>query len=405
MNARAYQVSIVVLGTLLEWAEYVFYAYMAPTLALVFFPAEAPKAIALLYTFGIFAFGFLMRPLGAVLFGHIGDRIGRKPALVMSMSLMALATLGIGLCPSYARVGLLAPILLTLFRLLQGLSVGGEYHGAGIYLVETAERRPALAGAWVSFGAGAGTVVGAFAASWVATEGMPTYAWRIPFIVGACAYGLCFLLRRQLTESLSDEDRLQAHTITFGSLIRTWRTPFIRVMGISATVAMNLYICNIYFLTHLTSHVGLDAQLAHRFVFWGQLLVTFLIPPAAILSEKIGSARQVQLGCIMIGLWAPVMFWISGFEGGALIAIIGYALTYAFTCGPMFKVLHDSFSPAIRYRGIGLAWNLSAVIFSGTALFAAHSLTLLTKNALAPAWYLCGIALLTGWVCRTKKNL
>lgn len=392
---RGWHIFIVLFGTMLEWAEYTFYAYLAPILSTLFFPEDASSQIALLYTFGVFAVGFLMRPLGAIVFGHIGDTVGRKPALIFSMSLMALATAGIGLCPTYATAGALAPTLLIVFRLLQGLSVGGEYHGAGIFLVEKAHHRPHLTGAWVSVGAGIGTVLGALTATLVQSS-TASYAWRVPFIVGAGLYLLCFFFRQQLSETLKEVDRHQALNQSWWDILTHYRAPFLRVMSISALIGVTLYICNIYFITHLTQTAGLTPSTAASYAFWAQIGVVIIIPLAALFSDWHNNAqKQFVVASILLIFLAPIMFWLpmTSFKYAAVIAVSSYALVYGLLCGPMFKLLHDCFPAQLRYRGVGLAWNIAAVLFSGTALLIAQSLLVWTGNPIAPAFYvvLCAI--------------
>lgn len=191
MKANHSPVAILSLGTALEWAEYTFYGYMAFTLSSLFFPQDIPH-IGILKTFGVFAVGYIMRPLGAVLFGYIGDRIGRKQALMASICLMGISTFGIGSLPTYTTLGPLSAWLLLAFRLLQGLSVAGEYSGAWIYSIESAKKRPALAGSWISASAAAGMVIGGIAAFCISLPNVPSSAWRIPFLLGgiSCFAGL-----------------------------------------------------------------------------------------------------------------------------------------------------------------------------------------------------------------------
>ncbi len=406
---RSWQIFIVLFGTMLEWAEYTFYAYLAPILSGLFFPSDSSPQVALLYTFGIFAIGFLMRPLGALVFGHIGDTIGRKPALVISMSLMAFATLGIGLCPTYATAGLLAPILLTVCRLLQGLSVGGEYHGAGIYLVEKADGLPHLTGSWVSVGAGIGTVIGALTATLVENAAYP-HAWRIPFIIGGALYLVCYLFRRRLSETLEAVDKVQAKKQSSLDLLKHFKLPFLRVMSISALIGVTLYVCNIYFITHLTKYTHLPSAVAAKYAFWAQVGVVIVIPFSAILADWHNKTeQQFVITSALVAVIAPLMFWLptAPIWYAPEIAIVLYSIVYGFLCGPMFKLLHDCFPTELRYRGVGLAWNVSAVLFSGTALLVAQSLLVWFNNPMAPAFYvvLCALlALIFNWQSAFRKN-
>ncbi|HRE30845.1 MAG TPA: MFS transporter, partial [Candidatus Berkiella sp.] len=197
MQRSPWQIGIISLGTLLEWAEYTFYGYMALTLSSLFFPSSNPK-VALIKTFGIFSAGYIMRPLGAIIFGAMGDNLGRKPALMSSLLLMGFATFTIGCLPTYATIGIGAPLLLLLMRLLQGLAISGEYNGAGIFLVEKSSSNPCLAGSWVSASAAAGMVVGGVAALLVNHPLAPLWAWRVPFLLGGLSCFLGLMCRNRL---------------------------------------------------------------------------------------------------------------------------------------------------------------------------------------------------------------
>jgi MFS transporter, MHS family, proline/betaine transporter len=190
LNKQAKLIFVSVIGTFLEWTEYCLYGYLAAKISVLFFP-QFDARVGLLATFGIFAAGYFARPLGGILFGHIGDTRGRKQALMVSMALMGVATVSIGLLPTYAEWGLFAPLLLLLCRILQGLAVSGEFNGAAIFLIEHAQ--PGYknrAGSWVGAAAAAGMVFGALLVALVSYDGLPTWVWRIPFLIGALS---CFV--------------------------------------------------------------------------------------------------------------------------------------------------------------------------------------------------------------------
>src|SRR6056297_3237734 len=193
------------IGNVVEWYDFALYGYLAGVIAPVFFPTEDPTA-GLIATYGIFAAGFLMRPLGAAVFGWFGDRYGRARTMQISVAMMALPTLLLGLLPTYAQVGMLAPILLILIRLLQGLSVGGEFSSSATYLVETApEGRRGVTGSWANIGSMTGSLLGVGAAALVTNlfdaDTLSDWAWRLPFLAGALLGTVAILTRRNLHES------------------------------------------------------------------------------------------------------------------------------------------------------------------------------------------------------------
>ncbi|MEC9312754.1 MAG: MFS transporter, partial [Pseudomonadota bacterium] len=190
------------IGNVVEWYDFALYGYLAGIIAPVFFPSQDPTA-GLIATYGIFAAGFLMRPLGAAVFGWFGDRYGRARTMQISVAMMALPTLLLGLLPTYAQVGVLAPVLLVLVRILQGISVGGEFSSSATYLVETAPTgRRGLTGSWANIGSMTGSLLGVGAATLVTTlfdaQTMQDGAWRLPFLGGALLGVTAILMRRNL---------------------------------------------------------------------------------------------------------------------------------------------------------------------------------------------------------------
>ena len=201
------------IGNVVEWYDFALYGYLAGVIAPVFFPSGNPTA-GLIATYGIFAAGFVMRPLGAAVFGWFGDRFGRARTMQISVALMALPTLLLGLLPSYAQVGMLAPVLLVLVRLLQGLSVGGEFSSSATYLVETApEARRGLTGSWANIGSMTGSLLGVGAAALVTgiatAEALSDWAWRLPFLGGAILGLAGILTRRNLHDSEGRRHRIR----------------------------------------------------------------------------------------------------------------------------------------------------------------------------------------------------
>ena len=189
-------------GNVMEWYDFAVYGYFARTIGRLYFPTESQTA-SLLAAFGVFAVGFLMRPLGAVIFGHIGDRVGRGPALLLSVIAMAVPTFAIGLLPTYAEIGAAASLLMLLCRILQGLAVGGEFTGSAVFLAETAEPgKRGQAAAWATFGAVAGillgSAVGAAVMNALPLEQVVAWGWRVPFLFGVLVGGVGFLIRRRM---------------------------------------------------------------------------------------------------------------------------------------------------------------------------------------------------------------
>ncbi|MBN9288795.1 MAG: hypothetical protein BGO43_01330 [Gammaproteobacteria bacterium 39-13] len=392
-------VSIISLGTLLEWAEYTFYGYMAITLSALFFPEEA-SSVGILKTFGIFAVGYLMRPLGAILFGHIGDSYGRKPALMISLFLMGAATFSIGCLPTYQQIGITAPLMLLLLRMLQGIAISGEYNGAGIFLVEKAgDQYPTLAGSWVSASAAAGMVVGGIAAFIISLPQAPLWAWRIPFILGGLSCFLGIWLRKQVTESAPFRQKhyRKPKEMPLINVLKKYKKSLILSGAIAAFTGVYVYIGNIYIVVFLKQQAGLSTHHATFFAIFGEMIVAFLIPLMAFVADKTNPYRQYRWGLIFVALGTPCFFMLAA-TGDYLyisIAMLIYGILNAIVCSPMVKILYDQFPSHLRYTGISFAWSVSAAIFSGTAPMVAQYLTSKYEWSLWPSLYVSLIALLT----------
>ncbi len=359
------------LGTFLEWTEYSFYGYMASKISSLFFPHIDPTA-GLLATFGIFALGFLMRPIGGILFGHLGDKRGRKSALSISIFLMGIATLSIGLLPTYDQIGILAPILLTVCRLLQGLAVSGEYNGASIFLIEHAQGKyPYLAGSWVGMAAAAGMVMGAVGVGLASHPSLPDWSWRLPFFFGFFSCLIGFYLRNNIKESPAFVTILHHHQlikIPLLEIFKKYKRELIQTCAVAAFVGIYVYACNLYLATFLIEEAKFPTHSAILLAAFGEGIVVLFFPIFARAADKIGGRSVMLLGLIGASISAPMVFRL-GFSQSVLLVASGqllFGICNAAACAPMFKLLFDCFPTNIRYTGISFAWGLSVAIFGGT---------------------------------------
>lgn len=391
-------IGILSLGTVLEWAEFTFYGYMAITLSHLFFPEQQPQ-LAIFKTFGIFAVGFIMRPLGAILFGHIGDRFGRKPALAGSIALMGLATFAMGCLPPYASIGTLAPLLLLVLRMLQGVAISGEYNGAGILLVEKSQDHfPCLAGSWVSASAGLGMVLGGLAAFGVSYPGAPEWAWRVPFLLGGISCLLGFWLRLKISDSLIPETK--NHKTEALPLTTVWqqnKSSLLITGAIAAFTGVFVYICNVYIVVYLHQTLELPAHHASFFAIFGETIVVLLIPVMGLLADYTCPYKQYRRGLLAVAVFCPVIFMLcsGGHYGAIAFAMVIYGILNALLCGPLMKILTDQFPMRLRYTGVSVGWSLSAALFSGTAPMVAQWLNVSCHWPLGPSFYVSLFAVLT----------
>ena len=385
-----------VVGTFVEWVEFSFYGYLAFKFSRLFFPETTPYAMVL--SLCIFAISYLGRPLGSILFGIIGDRLGRKKALSLSLTLMGVATLGIGLLPSYETVGVVAPLMLLFLRVIQSISVSGEFTGAAIFVAEHYHGHfDNLAVSWVSFAAALGMMFGAAMAAIVSWSMMPTWFWRVPFYLGfvGCSVGLYF--RLSMTESPKFE------TIRLGKLFFNGIEEFknssrelIQCFFVAAFVGVYIYICNLWWVSYVIQRGFLSSQSAHWVATFGMAIVTVLTPVAALVADRVGTQKLLKIGLGSSIITVPLIFYLTGLSSiyFALCAQVLYAFSNILVTGSMFRYLVDIFPVNIRYTGMGVAWSFSVTIFGGTAPLLAQYLAIDLENIGYVMIYICVIALI-----------
>jgi MHS family proline/betaine transporter-like MFS transporter len=404
-NDKIKLVFIASLGTLLEWAEYTFYGYMATKLATLFFPTDN-DSISLMKTFGIFASGYLMRPVGAYLFGRIGDLKSRSSALFWSMMLMGACGLGIGLLPTYQTIGFWAPLILLFFRLLQGISVGGEYNGAGIFLTEQfGPSHRCLAGSFISMASAFGMVFGGLGAYFVMLPDMPEWIWRVPFLLGSLSCFLGLWLRRSFLAASS----VLASTLpplNFKLFFKKFSRNFFIVFSIGALTGVFVYVNNVYFVVFLNKQVGLLKHEAILIVVFGEALAALLIPVFAWYADKTGPTKIYQFGLIMAVLFTPSIFWFAqyGDTTNLLVSQCIFAILNALISAPMVYLVVHLFPAHLRYRSISIAYSLGAGLFGGTAPMVAEYLQTqyewIGGIFYPPGIYVCFFALVTWFIIR-----
>lgn len=364
------------LGTVLEWAEYTFFAYMADHLSTLFFPIDNPE-LARLKTYGIFATSYFMRPIGALLFGNLGDHLGRKPALIGSMILMCVATTTIGLLPTYVQLGSFAAVLLILCRLLQGIAVAGEFSGSAVFIFEHSSDRPFLPGAFTPFAAAAGMSIGALSATLVSLPNAPEYAWRIPFLCSSLIGLIALYLRLKTTETPAFEE----YTATQPNLKRSFNLKdngmaLVSTAAMALFISLYVYIGNIYYKTLCINIGDLDPYLASKIITLGQVLTALLILSFGWIADQTNGKKLCLMGLGLSIFLSP--FILACAQSGDIVMTITGQIFYAFLNGmvsaPMMTLLLEQFSPSVRYRGQSLAWNLVTAVFGGTALMAAEYL-------------------------------
>jgi MHS family proline/betaine transporter-like MFS transporter len=396
------------IGNVLEWYDFGLFGYFAAVIAHEFFPGENRMA-GLLDTFGVFATGFLMRPLGGILFGLVGDRLGRKQALELSVVMMAVSTTLLGLLPGYATIGLAAPILLTLLRMLQGLSVGGEYIGSIAFITEHAPpNRRALYGSWSGFTVVVGTLLGsavAALATLTLTEAqLHAWGWRVAFVSGLVIGVVGLWLRMGVTESpdfaaLRQAGRLAANPVA--DAFRRDRGAIVTTIGLTCLSSVGFYLPFVWlptWLSQIISHkLPKEQAFASSTIALSALLI--LMPPLALLSDRVGR-RPMYLasaaGYILLSY--PLMVLMqSGTFLAAIVGSLAFAVVNSLFGCCMGATMVELFPTQTRYTGVAIGYNVGQAVLSGTAPLVAVWLIERTNSEVAPAFYLIASGLVAAF--------
>jgi MHS family proline/betaine transporter-like MFS transporter len=385
-------------GNVLEWYDFALFGFFAQQIGTHFFPAGDPTA-SLLAAFGTFAAGFLMRPVGGALFGWVGDRYGRKQALIWSVLAMAIPSFCIGVLPSAATIGLAAPILLLLFRLLQGIAVGGEYMASSVFLVEGAPPgRRGWMGSWGPLGAFAGTLLGSAAGAIInasmSAQAVMAYGWRIPFILGI-AVGLGGLaIRRHYVERVPHQAPSKS---PLGEAFRSHWGTMLHLVSLTAALSVGFYTTFVYAPTWLHQVVEVPARTALGVNTLAMGLALLIIPFAGIASDRLGRRAVLVVGAGALALLAyPLMALMArGQMAGIIAGEIGLAALVAVISGAMPATMAELAPWRVRCTVLSVAYNLGMALLGGTTPLVAAWLVARTGVKLAPAWYLGAAAALT----------
>jgi MFS transporter, MHS family, proline/betaine transporter len=386
------------IGNVLEWYDFAIYGYFAAPIGRQFFPQEDAVA-QLLSAFGVFAVGYLMRPVGGVLVGHIGDTVGRRAALTFSVAAMAIPTFLIGLLPGYQAIGVLAPIGLILLRVVQGLSVGGEYTGSLVFLIEHApEGRRGLLGALGASGATVGILLGsavgaAFAAS-MSPAALDAWGWRIPFLLGLVVGIAGYILRRYVLETAVVEKRARPPILE--TLQDHWRA-VAGFAGLSVYSAVSFYIGFVYLVSWLQTADGIPPSRSLEINSFSMLILLPVVITAGWLSDRIGRKPLMALASLG-GLVAAVpVFWLLNHPSALLAQIgqLGLVVLMGVYYGPLPAILVEAAPPAVRCTAVALGYNLCYALFGGLSPVVATWLVQREGNEIAPAFLIMASAAIT----------
>lgn len=391
------------MGNATEWLDYGIYAYGVLYISAALFPGPADQAV--LFTLSTFAISFLVRPLGGLLWGALGDRIGRKSVLAFTILLMAAATFGIGLIPSHDRIGLWAPALLIVMRLLQGFSTGGEYGGAATFIAEYApDERRGLCGSFLEVGTLAGFSIGAILmlslSLTLGEQAMHDWGWRLPFLLAAPLGLIGMYLRNKLEDTpvFLEAEAKAAQSDSRGpsiwqQLIRHWQ-PVLVVGGLVVALNVVNYTLLSYMPTYLQRRIGLSSDEALLVPIIGMLFMLLFLPFGGLLSDHYGRRPLWRFSLVSLFLLALPLYWLIGTGlAGAFAGFLLLGLCYAPQLATISATFPALFPTSIRFTGFAIAYNVSTSIFGGTAPAINSWLIDLTGNDLMPAWYMMGACL------------
>lgn len=389
-------------GTAIEW--YDFYLYGTASALIfnqLFFPKFSPL-IGMMASFATYSAGFFARPLGAVVFGHFGDKISRKKMLVFTLTTMGLATFLIGLLPTYHQAGIWAPILLVLLRLIQGLAVGGEWGGAIVMVAEhSREKERGFYSSWPNAGAPFGLVLSIIvylACSSLANNQFLIWGWRIPFLFGIILVSIGLFIRLSIAESPIFYNLKKASKIPALEVMRTSKKNFLLAIGSRFVESASFYIFTVFVLSYATYELNLSKIMLLFGVMFASLIETLSIPFFGHLSDHLGRRPVYLFGAILVALFAFPFFWLLQTKIPILIwlAII-FPLTvgHAAMHGPQAAFISELFKTRVRYSGAAIAYHLSAAFSGGLAPLIATSLLAWTGATWPISLYLILMALIS----------
>ncbi len=393
-------------GNVTEWYNFMLYGFLAPVISNLFFPTHN-KLLSLTFTFTLFAVSFLVRPLGGILFGWIGDVYGRQRALMASLILMSIPTFLIGCLPTYAAAGVISPILLCILRVCQGLSAGGEHTGSAVYVAEYAPaNRRSL---WVSsapvsaaIGLTFSNIVSLIIVNHFTEQELLSYGWRTGYWFGTLLCLISLYLRYYLPESPFYQKLERTHKIDRTPISTLFsdsatRYSFLLVFMLASCYGVFYQMIFIWMPTYLTEICKLSSHFALQINAVFMLSFVCLMLLAGYVADYISRKKLVVLtaGALFLGAYPAFNMLASGSTLAIIAAMSWLTLSFSFSFPTVFVMMVESFQTKVRYTGLSLSYNLGLALFGGTCPLLVTWLIHLTGNAVAPAFYMMFFALLT----------
>ena len=380
-------------GNFFELFDFTIYGYFAVAITRAFYPSGSMYG-----TYAAFAAAFLMRPVGAVVIGAYGDRLVRRAALVVTIGIMAGATGSVGLIPTYQSIGVWAPLLLVLCRLLQGFSTGGEWGGAAAFLVEYAPPgKRGLTGSWQQFSTQIGALTGSLSAALLASnlsnDDFYAWGWRIPFLCGFLLGPIGYYLRKKVAETPAFENAVETRSIERAPLrvaVRDYGGRMVQAFGLSIVGCIANFIFVVYLVSYAINTMHLPPGAALSCAVASGTVVVVLTPFVGALTDRVGR-RPLILACGLLNLVFDYPLFLLAIRGGTfeslLLALVCNAVFQALYTGTIPSILAEMFPTRVRYTALSVSYGCAVVLFGGFAPLISTWLVDVTGNPFAPAFY------------------
>ncbi len=391
-----------VIGNALDWYDFTLYGYFAGIIGKLYFPAQSPWA-SLLSSLAIFGTAYIVRPIGGIVLAQFADQWGRRRVLILTIGLMTVGTGLIAFTPTYAAIGLAAPLTIVLSRLVQGLSAGGEFAGATAFLVEHAPpRQRGLYGSWQIAGQGVAILLsglaGSIAARTMAPEYFEAWGWRLPFLFGLIIGPVGYYMRVRLVEPpnfVAEHRGRSPRPSPFAAMLAHYKRHALIGLGLVVGGSASLYVLFVFMPTYAIRVLGIDARSAFVAPVVAGLTVAMLCPVMGALSDRYG--RKAGLILSMAGMAVapyPCFVWLRDGPGVGRLAAVEFVFGLIFACGggPFSAALAELFPSRLRATGMATAYNLGVALFGGVAPFIVASLIASTGDKLAPTYYVAACA-------------
>jgi len=385
------------IGNMMEWYDFAVYGYFAMIIGKLFFPMTDP-AVSLIASFGAFAAGFLVRPLGGLVFGRIGDLVGRQKAMTLSVIAMAVPTVLMGCLPTYETIGIAAPILLIVLRIIQGLSVGGEYTSSLIFLAENAPKnRKAFTAVWGVWGGTAGILlgsgVGLLVSSFLSDDQLVNWGWRIPFAIG----GLVALTGWWIRSNMHVEIPIAQTSSPVKDVFTRYRWDVLRVALLNIGSGVAFYTAFVYAVSYIRNIDKLSESIALELNTLAMLVLLAVLPVSAWMSDRYGRKKILLISTILLVILSIPLFHLihSVNEIQILVGEVIFAVVVGMGSGGIVALNVELIPAPVRCTGLAFAYNASMGLFGGTTPLMAAWLINYTGNQIAPAYWVVTTASLS----------